>query len=189
MTEKGRIYPASHAFFLDSPLRRWLQPPSELAQILDIKPKDTVVDFGCGPGFYTIEFAKRAKEVIAADLQQGMLDKAKLKAKREGVANLRFLQTDGKSLQLSDESADKIVLVTVFHEVAEPEFVLKEFARVLKQNGKLIIAEVTKKGIISGAPVQNPAALQVEIEAGDFRLEKIKPYKSYGILFFAKNTQ
>ncbi len=58
--------------------------------------------------------------------------------------------------------------MTVFHEVAESEFVLKEFARVLKPNGKLAIVEAIKKGIISGAPVQKPAALQVEIEAGGF---------------------
>jgi ubiquinone/menaquinone biosynthesis C-methylase UbiE len=156
--------------------------------MLNIEPSDTVVDLGCGPGFYTIEFAKRAKEVVAVDLQQGMLDKVKAKAKKEGIANVRFLQTDGKSLELSDESADKIVLVTVFHEVAEPEFVLKEFARVLKPNGQLIIVEVIKKGIISGAPVQNPAELQVEIEAGGFRLKKMKPYKSYGALFFGKTA-
>ncbi len=188
MTEKGRVYPASHAFFLDSPIRQWLQPPSKLAQTLEIDLADLVVDFGCGPGFYTIEFCKRAKEVIAVDLQQGMLQRARQKADKVGVTNVRFLQTDGKSLKLHDESADKIVLITVYHEVAEPENVLKDFVRILKLNGRLIVVEVIKKGLIPGAPIQNPAVLQLEIQAGGFELEQMKPYSNYGIFFFAKRT-
>jgi ubiquinone/menaquinone biosynthesis C-methylase UbiE len=188
MTEKGHPYPASHALFLDSPLRHLLQPPKNLAEMLNIDPTETVVDFGCGPGFYTIEFAKRAKEVVAVDLQLGMLDRANQKADKARVGNVRFLQTEGKSLQLPDASADMVVLVTVFHEVAESESILKEFARVLKPNGKLVIAETIKKGIIPGAPVQNPASLQAEIEKSRFKLVQMKTYKLYGVFFFAKTA-
>ena len=134
----------------------------------------------------TIEIAKRAKKVEAVDLSPEMLKKAQRKAEKAGVKNIQFLQSDGKSLQLEGSSVDLILLVAVYHEVGESEVVLKEFGRVLKPEGKLVIVEVIKKGLFSGAPVQDPDKLKAEIEAANFKLEKLLPYKNYGILFFIK---
>jgi len=66
--------------------------------------------------------------------------------------------------------------------------VLKEFSRILKPQGKLIIVEIIKKGIFPSAPVQNPKTLKAEIEAGNFKLEQLQPYKSYGVFFFIKKA-
>ena len=100
------------------------------------------MDFGCGPGFYTIELAKKAKMVVAVDLSPEMLKKAQNKAAKARVKNIQFLQSEGKNLQLDDGSVDTILLVTVYHEVGESEAVLKEFGRILKPGGKLAIVEV-----------------------------------------------
>jgi ubiquinone/menaquinone biosynthesis C-methylase UbiE len=188
MTHKGEAYPASGAIFLDNPIRRWLQPPSELIEKLNIDPSDVVVDFGCGPAYYTIEIAKKAKAVIAIDISPAMLSKAQNKAAKAGTKNIQFLQSDGRKIQCPDGSVDKILLVTVYHEVGESETVLKEFLRILKPSGKIIIVEVVKKGIFPGAPVQNPETLKAEIEACNFKLQQMLPYKSYGILFFNKKA-
>ena len=185
MSHKGEAYSASGAIFLDNPIRRLIQPPTELVEKLDINPTDALVDFGCGPGYYTIELAKKAKKVVAVDLSSEMLKKAKRKAEKTGVKNIEFMQSDGRNLQLEDGSVDLILLVTVYHEVGDGEVVLKEFGRVLKQDGKLVIVENIKKGIFPGAPVQNPDKLKAEIEAENFKFEKLLPYKNYGILFFA----
>lgn len=188
MSHKGHPYSASGALFLDNPIRRWIQPPSELIEKLVINPNDVVMDFGCGPGFYTIELTKKAKMVVAVDLSSEMLKKAQNKAAKARVENIQFLQSDGKKLQLDDGSADSILLVTVYHEISENEAVLKEFSRILKHSGKLAIVEVVKKGIFPGAPVQNPEALKAEIEAVNFNLEQMLPYKNYGIFFFTKKA-
>jgi cyclopropane fatty-acyl-phospholipid synthase-like methyltransferase len=63
VSHKGEAYSASGAFFLDNSIRRLIQPPSELIQKLSINPDDVLVDFGCGPGYYTIELAKKAIRV------------------------------------------------------------------------------------------------------------------------------
>ena len=188
MSHKGHPYSASGALFLDNPIRRWIQPPSELIEKLAINPNDVVMDFGCGPGFYTIELAKKAKMVVAVDLSPEMLKKAQNKATKAGIKNIQFLQSDGKKLQLDDGSADTILLVTDYHEISENEVVLKEFGRILKPSGKLAIVEVVKKGIFPGAPVQNPEALKAEIEAVNFNLEQMLPYKNFGIFFFTKKA-
>ena len=186
MTHKGEAYPASGAFLLDNPIRRWIQPPSELVEKMGIAPTDVVVDFGCGPGYYTIELAKRAKAVVAVDISPAMLQKAQRKASKTGAKNIQFLQSDGTKIHLPSASVDKILLVTVYHEVGDSETVLKEFHRILKPTGELIIAEVVKKGIFTAAPLQNPEKLKTEIQAADFKFLKIVPYRSYGILFFNK---
>jgi ubiquinone/menaquinone biosynthesis C-methylase UbiE len=188
MSHKGEAYSASGAIFLDNPIRRLIQPPTELIEKLDINPTDVVVDFGCGPGYYTIELAKKAKKVVAVDLSPEMLKKAQRKAEKSGVKNIEFLQSDGKNLQLGNATVDTFLLVTVYHEVGDSEVVLKEFGRVLKPDGKLIIVEIIKKGIFPGAPVQNPDKLKAEIEAVNYKLEKLIPYKNYGVLLFAKKS-
>jgi ubiquinone/menaquinone biosynthesis C-methylase UbiE len=78
--------------------------------------------------------------------------------------------------------------VTVYHEVGDSQTVLKEFRRILKPVGKLVIVEVVKKSIFPGAPVQNPEALKAEVEAGNFELQQMQPYKNYGVFFFTKNA-
>jgi len=188
MSHKGHPYSASGAFFLDNPIRRLIQPPSELIEKLAINPNDVAVDFGCGPGYYTIELAKKAKRAVAVDLSSEMLKKAQNKAEKAGVMNIQFLQSNGTNIQLEDSSVDIILLVTVYHEVGESEAVLKEFNRILKPESKLIIVEVIKKGIFPGAPVQNPEALKAEIEAGNFKLKQMQPYKRYGVFFFTKKA-
>src|SRR5512137_165090 len=66
------VFSASHASHLDSRFRRFLYRPDRLAERW-IQPGNLVLDFGCGPGFFTREFAKRTGDtgtVFAVDLQQ-----------------------------------------------------------------------------------------------------------------------
>lgn len=123
-----------------------------------------MVDFGCGPGYFTIDLAKKAQKVVGVDISPEMLKKAQRKAKKSKVKNIEFLQSDGKSLQLESSSVDIILLVTVYHEVGDNEVVLKEFGRVLKPSGKLVVVEVIKKGIFPSAPVQNPDTLKTKLK-------------------------
>lgn len=188
MSHQEHPYPSSGAIFLDNPIRRWLQPPSEVIDKLAINPNDVVVDFGSGPGFYTAELAKKAKVVIAVDISPEMLKKAQKKVEKKRIKNVRFLQSDGKSIQLENSSVDKILLVTVYHELDDHRAVLVEFGRILKTDGKLAIVEVIKKGVFPGAPVQNPKLLTSQIEAIGFMLEQLIPHKTYGIFLFVKKA-
>lgn len=188
MSHKTHTYSAHGAWFLDNPIRRWLQPPHELIDKLGITGEQTAMDFGCGPGYFTVELAKRAGRVVAADLQAEMLQKAQRKAQKAGATNIQFLQSNGTQIELPDASVDLILLVTVFHELANPADVLKEFRRILKPQGRLAIVEVTKKGTIPGAPVQNPQAIQAQVEAANLQPQQTQPYKNYSILTFSKKT-
>jgi len=75
--EKNRVCPVTLARFLDNRIRRWLQDPRKILRPY-IKEGMTVLDVGCGPGFFSIELARmvgKSGRVIASDLQEGMLRK------------------------------------------------------------------------------------------------------------------
>jgi SAM-dependent methyltransferase len=190
MPSKGQEepYPATHSFLLNNPVRRLLQPPSKLLDLLEVRPSDTVVDFGCGPGFYTTELARRTKAVVAMDVSPEMLKKAKQKAGEAGVVNVRFVESDGRSLQLEDRSADLVLLVTVYHEIKEHAEALREFGRTIKPGGRLVIVERVKKGLLPGPPVQDPDALKVEVEgSGLFRLQRTLSCGGLGVMIFDRS--
>jgi len=76
-TENSSVCPVEIAGGLDNSIRRFLQNPQKILKPY-IKTGMTVLDMGCGPGFFTIEIAKLLNgsgKVIAADLQDGMLEK------------------------------------------------------------------------------------------------------------------
>jgi ubiquinone/menaquinone biosynthesis C-methylase UbiE len=78
-----KICPVELAGGLDNSLRRLLQNPQKILKPY-IKKGMVVLDLGCGPGFFSIEIAKLlmgSGEVIAADLQEGMLDRVSKKIK------------------------------------------------------------------------------------------------------------
>src|SRR5262245_16944869 len=61
---------------------------------LDLEPGMRVLDVGCGPGRVTVPIAKRVTngQVVAVDIQPGMLERAQEKARRAAVTNIRFVQ-------------------------------------------------------------------------------------------------
>jgi SAM-dependent methyltransferase len=61
---------------------------------LDIRPADTVLDSGCGPGRLAIPFAQRAKSVTALDINPFCLEQVKKNAEKEGAANIKTVLMD-----------------------------------------------------------------------------------------------
>jgi ubiquinone/menaquinone biosynthesis C-methylase UbiE len=113
-----------------------------------VRPGDTVLDFGCGPGFFTRAFAKRTGEtgkVIAADLQEEMLSILKEKLEPEGLLpRIRTHQCKPDSLDLvpeRDGAADVAFAIFVVHEVADPEKLFREIARMLRPGGLFFYSE------------------------------------------------
>ena len=87
--KKTRICPIEKADSLDTKFRRWLQNPKKILKPY-INEGMTVLDFGCGPGFFSVGLAQMVGEsgrVIAADLQEGMLQKLKDKIKGTELEN------------------------------------------------------------------------------------------------------
>jgi ubiquinone/menaquinone biosynthesis C-methylase UbiE len=96
----------------------------------------SLIDIGCGPGNYSMEFAKRGATVLGVDLSKKMLDKARNNAKMADV-KLTLQKTDAYSIPCRDNSFDVAVIILAILN----DKIIKEAARVLKPSGLLLISD------------------------------------------------
>jgi len=141
--QNNRVCPHTIAFFLNNPLRRIIQNPRKIVGPY-IKPGDTVIDLGCGPGFFTIDMAQivgATGQVIAVDLQPQMLTHVNRKALKKGVSDRITLHRCGPdSLELTAK-ADFILAFYMVHETPDPANFLNEVRALLKEGGLFLVIE------------------------------------------------
>ncbi len=114
-----------------------------LKEVLGDRKK--VLDVGCGTGFLSLILADLGHEVTGVDLSEGMLNRAKEKAKESGY-NILFKIEDAENLYFEDSTFDVVVERHVLWTLPDPEKAIKEWIRVLKKGGKLILIESEKEG-------------------------------------------
>ncbi len=140
---KNRVCPVEIADSLDSRIRRWVQNPYKILKSY-IKEGMTVLDLGCGPGFCTIDIALLtggSGRVIAADLQEGMLQKIREKiAGTELEDRIILHKCDEDKIGLS-EKVDFVLLFYMVHEVPDQEKLFVEINELLKENGQVYMIE------------------------------------------------
>jgi Methylase involved in ubiquinone/menaquinone biosynthesis len=142
-SERNRVCPVELANSLDNRIRRWLQNPQKILAPY-IKEGMTVLDIGCGPGFFSIEMAKmvgRSGKVISADLQEGMLQKLGNKIKgTELEERIKLVKCDKDKINIS-ERVDFILAFFMVHEVPDKNSFFKELKNILNEKGQFLIVE------------------------------------------------
>ena len=145
----------------------------EMLQQIGISRSQTVLDFGCGYGAYTIPVAGIVGErgrVYALDKDKEALDTLMQRGKSAGLKNIDRMETSGElEIGLTDESVDVVLLFDVFHSFYFPKTedrrrLLIEIRRVMKPSAFLAI---------SVWPNLVEPETEDEIEDADFRLEKV----------------
>ncbi len=150
--DNDRVFDIRRAGKLEGNFRKIVHNPKRLLGSY-IKQGMTVLDFGCGPGFFTIPMAEMAGDsgkVIAADLQQGMLDRLREKIAGKKIGKriiLHKVQEDSINIR---EKFDFALAFYVVHEVPSQERFFEEMKSLLKPGGKMLVVEpkfkVSKKG-------------------------------------------
>jgi len=145
MSGNHEVFPVSRASYLDGWWRRLKYQPGWLVNRY-VRPGDTVLDIGCGPGLFTLPIARRVGkngQVIAVDLQEGMLEILKDRATPEGlVARIRLHKAEPHSLVLEyPESIDVAFGCCVVHEVADAARLMQEVFSLMATGGIFLIAE------------------------------------------------
>jgi len=142
-----KLFSPEKAAHLDTGLRRFLYRPDRLAERY-VKPGDRVLDFGCGPGFFTRAFAKRVGDngqVFSVDLQNEMLGILRGKLEPEGLMpRITTHQCRPDSINLPPElngTFDAVFTIFVVHEVPDPAKLFREIALLLKPGGILFFSE------------------------------------------------
>jgi ubiquinone/menaquinone biosynthesis C-methylase UbiE len=141
--ENPYVCPPEFAGSLDNSIRRWLHNPERILKPY-IKEGMKVLDLGCGPGVFTMELARLVQgsgKVIAADLQEGMLEIVARKIKGtefERRVELHKCQTESIGLF---ENVDFILAFWMVHEVPDHVRLFAELKSILKPGGSLYIIE------------------------------------------------
>lgn len=128
-TNTHKPFPVKAAGGLDNKIRRMLQDPKKIMRPF-IKGNMSVLDFGCGPGFFTVDIAEMLDDegkVTAADLQQGMLDRVSKKIKgTRSEQKIRLHKCEQNSIGLT-EKFDLIFAFYMIHEVPDQDLLIKIF--------------------------------------------------------------
>ena len=141
------VFSATHASHLDSRFRRFFYRPDRLAERF-VRPGNLVLDFGCGPGFFTREFARRSGDtgrVIAVDVQPEMLRILEERLGPEGLMpRIRTHQCATDSINLPPECDGRIDMafaIFVMHEVPDSKKLFREIHVLLKPGGQVFFTE------------------------------------------------
>jgi ubiquinone/menaquinone biosynthesis C-methylase UbiE len=130
-------------FTIDTPFRRLLHDPQKIVGPY-VQPGVTVVDVGCGVGWFSIPMAGMVGDqgrVVAVDLQPQMLDMLRKRAEKAGVADrIELHQCEKDRLGIATE-ADFALIFAMLHEVPDQARLLGEIHTSLKPGGKLLLAE------------------------------------------------
>jgi len=130
---------------IDNPLRRKIQPPSEMPIRHSIELGMTVLEVGPGNGRYTVETARRVGDtgkVTAIDIEPKMIERLAQRAQAEGVRNLEAKVADVHNLPFEEGTFDAVSMIAVISEIPQPERALSEFYRVLRPGGILAFSEL-----------------------------------------------
>ncbi len=145
MAGKHREFPAARAGRLMGRFRSLVNPPVRLLGRF-IQKGDTVLDLGCGPGYFSLPIARLVGAggmVIAADVQEEMLEHLRRAAEEEGLlSRMRLHRTRSDSLDLEMPPIVSFTLAFhVLHETGDIERMLSEIFRITRPGGLLLIAE------------------------------------------------
>lgn len=106
---------------------------------------DVVLELGCGTGFYSEMVIGRVKQLTATDLAPEMIEQAKRNLAQ--FTNVEVRIEDCYNTSFKDNVFDGVLMVNLLHIVMDPLAVLMEGHRVLKDNGRVVIVDITGYGM------------------------------------------
>ncbi|MBN1134175.1 MAG: class I SAM-dependent methyltransferase [Methanosarcinaceae archaeon] len=138
-----QVCPSYISFLLDNRVRRYLQNPEELLDRY-IHEGQTVIDIGCGLGFFTLPMSRLVGEngrVIAVDIQKGMLNKLNHNAKKAGLqSRIQLHQSQEDQLGIT-EKVDFALAFWMVHEVLDTRKFLMQIRDILKPDASFLLVE------------------------------------------------
>ena len=128
---------------MGSRIRRWLLDPERTLRGAEIRPGQTVLEAGCGTGFFTLPAAQLIGDrgcLVAMDPSSGFIEQLTAKVRKADLKNVRIEKRDALTTGLDTESMDRVLLFGVIPFPLLPlNRLLPEMHRVLKPEGTLAV--------------------------------------------------
>ena len=143
MEQETYVCPPNLAPSLDNFIRKRIHNPIKIYSKY-IREGMTIIDIGCGPGFFIeafVEMTGSKGKVIAADLQEKMLEKVKKKIQGKHIENTVMIHKCGKEKTGIDIKADFVNAFYMVHEVPSSSNLINEIYSILNKNGIFFLTE------------------------------------------------
>ena len=164
------------ARLFDDPSRAAWQKPDEVVTLLALSPGMTVVDIGAGTGYFLARLSAAVGEkgrVIGTDIEPDMVRYMKERAAREKLGNVTAVLAPADDVGVAAASADRVLVVDVWHHVHQREQYAARLARALRPGGAVAIVDFTLESR-RGPPRDHrlaPETVMAELRAAGFTAE------------------
>jgi precorrin-6B methylase 2 len=155
------------------------EAPDVALNVLKIAKGASVADIGAGSGFMTVRLAARvgpSGRVFANDVQPQMLNILARRLSNSKITNVTLIEGTFDDPKLPPASVDLALMVDVYHELSQPQAMLRHLREALKPGGRLVLLEYRKED--PAVPIKpehkmSVAEAKMEVEAEGFTLAKV----------------
>jgi ubiquinone/menaquinone biosynthesis C-methylase UbiE len=170
------------------------EAPDVALNVLKIPKGSAVADIGAGSGYITVRLADRVGptgRVFANDVQPQMLNILARRLDRSKITNVTLIEGTLDDPRLPPASVDLVLMVDVYHELSQPQSILRHLRESLKPGGRLVLLEYRKEDPtvpIKPEHKMSVAEARMEVEAEGFTLSKVDEAlpRQHILIFVAK---
>lgn len=182
------------ADWLDRPEREQEEHPEKVIAALHLAPGMNAGEIGAGTGYYALRIAQRilpGGTYYANDIQPGMLSRLQANAAAKKLTNVKTILGTQEDTRLPAGSLDYVLMVDVYHELSDPQVILRSIAKALKPNGQLVLLEFRKED--ANVPIRPEHKMSVkqvvaELSAEHYTLDhKMEALPWQHMLFFRES--
>jgi SAM-dependent methyltransferase len=184
----GKLFAPQDLGLLEGPDRDLWQLPDQIMDTLGIAERSVVADIGAGGGWFTIRLARRVGAngiVYAEDIQPQMLEATMRRVAREGLRNVRRVLGTAEDPSLPAGTLDAVLIVDTYHELDNPDALLRNIAKALKPQGKVGVVDFKRDGLGPGPALEDrvdPDQIVRDAEAAGLRLLRRETFLPYQFL-------
>jgi ubiquinone/menaquinone biosynthesis C-methylase UbiE len=160
------------AAWLDRAERDREENTTRAVESLGLEPGMVVADFGAGSGYYTERIARKVGpggRVLAVDIQPEMLEMLGRRIERQQLRNVELVRSTVDDPRLPQGQVDLVVMVDVYHELAEPQLMLRRLAASLSPRGRIALLEYRKED--PSVPIREEHKMSVAQAVQEFGAE------------------
>lgn len=119
---------------------------SRIISLVPLRPYMNIADVGCGPGFFTIPFAKHVWDgtVYAIDVEEAMLETVRNRAAEARLGNIVTVLSEGNEIPPQVQSVDGVFLAFVLHEITDQAGFIKQAHAAVQRSGWCAVVEWRK---------------------------------------------
>ncbi|RIW32486.1 methyltransferase domain-containing protein [Bacillus salacetis] len=150
----------------------------------------SLIDYGSGTGLVGLELTDLVNSVLLVDSSEQMIETAKAKIAKNGIANADALYADFTQ-STPDLQADIVLMSLVLLHIPDTKKILKEMFNILNDGGKLIIVDFDKNDQISHPKVHNGfshSELQEKLSEAGLSSSTIRTFHHGSNIFMKKDA-